>query len=283
MHTNPEVAQTILDIADKLQSHNITIFLEKDTAEKLPCRVEFNILKLSDIGSLCDLAIIVGGDGNFLNVARNLSYYSEIPMIGINKGKLGFLTDISPNEIETRLIPVLQGHYNIEERLMVTAEVYGGKDIISKTCAFNEIMIAAGLKSRLFELSVDIDGKYAFSQRSDGIIIATPTGSTAHALSAGGPIMYPDLNALTLVPMFSHSLNSRPIVVNSNSSISIKISSYNKPEPILSFDGHSHTVLNPGNIVEISKSPRQVKVLHPLDYDYFKSLRTKLHWSKMLF
>lgn len=282
IHSNPEVSETVCNLY-QLLANEMMVVVEEETAAVLTNSKSMKIMNLSDLANTCDLAIIIGGDGNFLNVARNLSNFSEIPMIGINKGKLGFLTDISPFEVETRLLAVLNGKYSIEERFMITAQIHCDDELKGKTCAFNEIMIAAGQKSRLFELEINIDGKHAFSQRSDGIIVATPTGSTAHALSAGGPIMYPSLDALSLVPMFSHSLNSRPIVINANSIIDVRVGEYNHPEPLLSFDGHSHLNLKPNSIVSIRKCNKKVKVLHPLDYDYYKSLRTKLHWSKMLF
>jgi NAD+ kinase len=282
IHTNPEVSETVFNLHQML-SNDVMVIVEEETATMLSSSKAMKTMSLSGLANTCDLAIIIGGDGNFLNVARNLSNFSEIPMIGINKGKLGFLTDISPFEIETRLLAVLRGEYSIEERFMITAQIHCDNEFAGKACAFNEIMIAAGQKSRLFELDIHIDGKHAFSQRSDGIIVATPTGSTAHALSAGGPIMYPSLDAISLVPMFSHSLNSRPIVINANSVIDVRVGEYNHPEPLLSFDGHSHLNLKPNSVVSIRKCNKRVKVLHPLDYDYYKSLRTKLHWSKMLF
>lgn len=281
-HVNPLVSETVCQIYHLLKD-KVTILIEENTAH---CMDEHKLpepSKLSDIAENCDLAIVIGGDGNFLNTARNLSTHADIPMIGVNRGKLGFLTDINPDELETRLMSVLEGHYTIEERFMITAEIHSNDMLSGKTYAFNEILIAAGQKSRLFELDISIDGRHAFSQRSDGIIIATPTGSTAHALSAGGPIMHPSLNVLSLVPMFSHSLNSRPIVISADSIIKIAIGDYNNPEPLLSFDGHSHLTLEAGNTIQVHKHQKKVKVLHPLDYDYYRSLRTKLHWSKMLF
>ncbi|MDA7742443.1 NAD(+) kinase [Francisellaceae bacterium] len=285
-HINPSVAETVCELYTFLKD-KAEVFIESDTAHCMDDQNNSHEINLAAIAETCDVAIVVGGDGNFLNAGRRLSNYRDIPMIGINRGKLGFLTDIKPDEIQTRLLKVLEGEYRKESRFMIAAEVCcdqkGNQSHTEKTYAFNEIMVGSGQKSRLFEIDVEIDGRHAFGQRSDGIIVATPTGSTAHALSAGGPIMYPELNALSLVPMFSHSLNSRPVVINGDSVVEIKIGEYNNPEPVLSFDGHSHLTLKPGDKVKIQKHQKYVTVLHPLDYDYYKSLRTKLHWSKMLF
>ena len=281
-HDNPAVAETIEYLAHSLIEHSARIYLEAETAASLDQRFGDGY-DLKAIAKHCDVAVVVGGDGNFLNAARSLSLLSSIPIVGINRGKLGFLTDINPDELSTRLFDVLEGNYQQEQRFMLQASIKSDLYPPEKTVALNDIVIAAGQHSRLFQMHVYIDGRYAFDQRADGMIIATPTGSTAHALSAGGPIMHPGLDAIVMVPMFSHSLNSRPILLNANCDIQITIGEYNNPEPSLSFDGHLKLQLSPGDTIKLSRCPKSVSILHPLDYDYFHSLRSKLHWGKMLF
>ena len=281
-HNNPEISEKIEYLSHTLIKHSVRIYLEVETAKSLDCCFGEGY-DLKAIAKHCDIAIIVGGDGNFLNAARSLSLLSKIPIVGINRGKLGFLTDINPDELNTRLFDVLEGNYQQEQRIMLQAAIKSAVCRPEKTVALNDIVIAAGQHSRLFQMHVYIDGRYAFDQRADGMIIATPTGSTAHALSAGGPIVHPGIDAIVMVPMFSHSLNSRPIVLNANSDIQITIGEYNNTKPSLSFDGHMKLQLSPGDIVKLSRCPKSVTILHPLDYDYFDSLRSKLHWSKMLF
>ena len=280
-HINPLVCETVVHLYELIKNKS-NLYFERETAESIKLNT-IKSLSLKEISNQCDLAIVVGGDGNFLNAARELSIYNEIPIIGINRGKLGFLTDINPDQLSTRLMRVLQGEYYIEKRFMLDGELFSEGKLYSKTKALNEIVITSDTASRLFEITVEIDGHYAYSQRSDGIIIATPTGSTAHALSAGGPIMHPSLNAVVLVPMFSHTLTARPIVLSAESQIKIKIGAYNEPEVILSYDGHSYQKMSEGDFVLLKKHNKEINVLHPLDYDYYKSLREKLHWSKMLF
>ena len=279
-HNNPAVAETVDYLVHILIKH-VRIYLEFETAQSLG--KPFNHYDLKAIAKHCDIAIIVGGDGNFLNAARNLSLLSNIPIVGINQGRLGFLTDINPDQLITRLFDVLEGNYQQEQRFMLKASIRSDVYPPEKTVALNDIVIAAGQDSRLFHMHVHVDGRYAFDQHADGMIISTPTGSTAHALSAGGPIMHPELDAIVMVPMFSHSLNSRPIVLNANCDIQVTIGEYNNPEPSLSFDGHIKLKLSPGDTIKFSRCPKSVNILHPQDYDYFDSLRSKLDWGKMLF
>ncbi|MFZ9036270.1 MAG: NAD(+) kinase [Francisellaceae bacterium] len=280
-HRNPCVKETVVHLHQYLQNH-AALYIELETADSLDFNPK-NIYTLDEIAKNCDLAIIVGGDGNFLNASRILSCSDSIPVVGINRGSLGFLTDIMPDEIETRLMPILQGQYIKERRFMFKTYAYRGAQLLGEASAFNEIVLASGSHSRLFEMRISIDGSYAFDQRADGIIVSTPTGSTAHALSAGGPIMHPSLNATVIVPMFSHSLNSRPLIINGDSSVEILIGHYNEPSPILSFDGHSELSLKAEDRILINKDRHHVSILHPLDYDYYHNLRAKLHWGKMLF
>lgn len=282
-HNNPEVAKTIKYLANELKGYSKHIYLDLQTAESL----EKNFgegYELKDIANNCDVAVIVGGDGNFLSAARTLSLLKNIPIIGVNLGKLGFLTGVNSEDLSKNLFAILNGDYQKEERFMLQASVVGRMDFLKKsTAALNDIVITAGRHSQLFHMQVDINGDYAFDQRADGIIIATSSGSTAYALSAGGPIIHPGLDAIIIVGMFSHSLNNRPIVLSANCNIQITIGKYNDPEPELIFDGHIKIGLSPGDIIKLNRCPKAVTMLHPIDYNYFHLLRSKLHWNRMLF
>lgn len=284
-HCNPLVEQTVSELYDYLVSLNINILLEKETADSFTHHVQAKGYTLKEIATTAELAIVVGGDGNFLNAARKLANLCEhhIPITGINRGKLGFLADINPDEIKTRLHALLNGHYTTEKRFILKTDVIKSKKKTGSMTAVNDIVLSSGHSSRLFEFWVSIDNQYAFSQRSDGIIIATPTGSTAHALSAGGSILYPSLDVIELVPMFPHSLTSRPIVVSAESTIEITVAEYNDPKPLVSFDGHCHSDLNATDQIIIRKDKTELTILHPTDYSYYQTLRHKLHWSRLLF
>ena len=284
IHKNSAIAETVEYLARLLIEYSIKVYLESRTARQLSYKFGSGYtLKL--IANSCDIAIIVGGDGNFLAATKELSLLGDIPIIGINRGKLGFLTDINPNELSTRLFDVLKGNYQKQKRFMLKASVKGKCHHISfrNMMALNDIIINTGQMNRLFQMRINIDGYHAFDQRADGIIIATPTGSTAHALSAGGPIIHPKVNGIVILPILSHSLNSRPIILNANCNIQITIDKYNSPNPNLYFDGQINTELSPGDTIELSRCKKYVNLLYPMDYDYFGSLRSKLHWSTMLF
>ena len=278
VHQNPCVAQTIGEIYDMLQDKT-TLYVENQTAQSLTFSPK-QCLSLTDIAQQCALAIVVGGDGNFLNAARFLSQQSHIPIIGINRGRLGFLTEIKPNELHTRLMAVLQGKFKQESRFMLQGQIMTNHQT-QQIVALNEITIHAGHSSRLFQMHIAINGRYAFDQRADGLLIATPTGSTAHALSVGGPIMLPNLPTIELTPISSHSLNSRPLIIDINSQIEVHISHYNDPKPMVSFDGHVAMDIAAKSTVRIQRAPKMVNILHPMDYDYFSGLREKLHWGRL--
>lgn len=282
-HHNPLVKQTVTELYHYLKGLNLDVLLEKETALSYENSQHPIGHPLEIIAKSCDLAIVVGGDGNFLHAARNLVALNPIPITGINRGKLGFLTDINPNEIETRLTALLEGHYTTEKRFLLKGSVIKNGQPHGTITAINDIVLSSGYSSRLFEFSVSIDDKHAFSQRSDGIIVATPTGSTAHALSAGGSILYPSLDIIELVPMFPHSLTSRPIVVSANSTITITVTEYNNPTPLVSFDGDCYSDLEANDQIMIQKNPTELTIFHPKDYSYYQTLRHKLHWSRPLF
>lgn len=279
-HRNPLVAETVLQLDSLLKSWGLVVLLEQETAAALPGSVA-DTATLDEMSQSCDLVIAVGGDGNLLNAARHFSTH-DVPVLGVNRGTLGFLTDIKPEELEQELQPILAGRYYEEKRFLVDARVKQDGIFTYQGNALNDIVLFPGQVAQLIEFELFIDQQFVYSQRSDGLIIATPTGSTAYSLSAGGPIMQPHLNALVLVPMFPHTLTSRPIVIDADSSIVIHIAEYNKTHPRLSYDGQAHVSLKPGTEIHVQKQRQALRLIHPENHDYYQVLRTKLQWGKQL-
>jgi NAD+ kinase len=230
------------------------------------------------MGEIVDLVIVVGGDGSLLGAARSLAT-SNVPVLGVNRGNLGFLTDISPDDFEKQVSDVLEGRYVVDKRFLLDVIVKRGGSPIAEATALNDTVLHPGKATRMIEFELWIEGQYVYTQRSDGLIVSTPTGSTAYALSAGGPLMHPKLDALVLVPMFPHTLSSRPIVVEGNSELKLVISENNETYPSISCDGQTSITLAPGDTITIHKKPQKLRLLHPLDYDFYGTCRTKLGWS----
>ncbi|ANI81772.1 MULTISPECIES: NAD(+) kinase [Kosakonia] len=240
---------------------------------------------LADIGQQADLAVVVGGDGNMLGAARTLARY-DIQVIGINRGNLGFLTDLDPDNAQQQLADVLEGHYIAEKRFLLEVQVCQQSSLPECqkriSTAINEVVLHPGKVAHMIEFEVYIDEIFAFSQRSDGLIISTPTGSTAYSLSAGGPILTPSLDAITLVPMFPHTLSARPLVINSSSTIRLRFSN-RRSDLEISCDSQIALPIQDGEDVLIRRSDYYLNLVHPKDYSYFNTLSSKLGWSKKLF
>ncbi|MCH2056347.1 MAG: NAD(+) kinase [Thalassotalea sp.] len=272
---------TITTLHDYLTSQGYQVIVERSVAKSLDID-GLNIQSLTDIGDLADLAIVVGGDGYMLGAARVLSGY-KIGVIGVNRGNLGFLTDLPPQDVIPPLEAILRGESRSEQRFIIEAEVYRHGKLKSSNSAVNEAVLHAGKVANMIEFEVYIDDSFMFSQRSDGLIVSTPTGSTAYSMSAGGPILTPNLNALSLVPMFPHTLTSRPIVVDGDSEIKLILSNDNHENLQVSCDGHVILAVMPGDQVVIKKSPCTLRLIHPLDHNYFNVLRNKLSWGNKLY
>ena len=272
--------ETHLAVYNWLKDRHYNVLVEHKIAEQLQIPQGKT---LAEIGMFADLVIVIGGDGNMLGMARQLAKY-QVPLIGINRGNLGFLTDIVPQTAFEQLYNCLEkGEYIIEERFLLEAHIErNGKTILSNN-ALNEVVIHPSQIARIIEFEVYIDGKFAFSQRSDGLIIATPTGSTAYSLSAGGPILTPNMNAIALVPMHPHTLSSRPLVVDGDSHISLRFAQYNQTNLEVSCDGQFDLHFTPEDRVIVRKSPDKLRLLHLKDYNYFTVLGSKLGWSSKLF
>ena len=264
-----------------LTKNNYQVVIESSVAQSIDIK-NITVSTLTEIGEQADLAIVVGGDGYMLGAARVLACY-EIGVIGVNRGNLGFLTDLSPNDIIPPLEAILRGESRSEQRFIIEAEVYRHGKLKSSNSAVNEAVLHAGKVANMIEFEVYIDNTFMFSQRSDGLIVSTPTGSTAYSMSAGGPILTPNLNALSLVPMFPHTLTSRPIVVDGNSEIKLILANENCENLQVGCDGHVILAVMPGDEVIIKKSENTLRLIHPLDHDYFNVLRSKLSWGNKLY
>ncbi len=277
---NDKVIESVKVLQRFLVSQDISVILADDLAKVLPNH-GLQVLTRKLIGETCDLVIVVGGDGSMLGAARDLASQS-VPVLGINRGGLGFLTDISPDEIEEKVAEVLAGHYTVEPRFLLDTIIKRNGQPISKGSAFNDIVVSSGETARMMSFELEIEGQFVYSQRSDGLIVSTPTGSTAYSLSAGGPIMHPKLDALCLVPMFPHSLNARPIMVDGNAEIKIKIGEATTTVPTVTCDGHLNLKARPGDVVYIHKKPHKLKLIHPLDHSFYSACRDKLGWGSKL-
>jgi len=271
------VVETLKRLIKFLGSRDCGVILEEATAELIPGhQSQTSGSKL--LGETCDLVIVVGGDGSLLGVARALAG-SNVPVLGVNRGRLGFLTDITPTEIEVQVGDVLTGKYLEESRFLLDVFVKRNGDPIGYGSALNDVVLHPGRSTRMISFDLYVEGQFVHSQRADGLIVATPTGSTAYALSAGGPIMHPRLDAVVLVPMFPHSLSNRPIVVDGSSEIKVMIDERNEIYPQVSCDGQSHIATAPGDSVTIGKKPQKLRLIHPINHNFYQICRDKLGWS----
>lgn len=272
---NKTVLETLEQVAHHLAQKHI-VMLDPDTADD--CNLNIPVLLRADFDPQQDVMIVVGGDGSLLS-AGQIAIQHNIPVIGINRGNLGFLTDISPQDFAQQLDAVLQGTYLREERSLLTMSIYENDHPYFTAQAINDVVLSRGNETRLITFDVFVNEQFVSHYRSDGLILATPTGSTAYALSAGGPILHPKLNAIVMVPMFSHSFSARPLVIDDQSELRIQISAQNDMPLQISCDGHSSYSVSPGQWIKVKKSTEHLHLLHPKDYRYYDTLRIKLGWG----
>ncbi len=238
---------------------------------------ELSQVSLKQLVNEADLVISLGGDGTLLTAARALADL-DTPLLGINLGRLGFLADVSFDKFETYIDEVVEGRYTVEQRFLIQGEYFDGDESISRNVALNDIIVHSYESSSMIEYEVSSGGALIHIQRSDGVIVTTPTGSTAYALSGGGPIMHPSLNTLAIVPICPHTLSNRPIVLPADQPIEVRLGKDSTVAKV-SYDGHSTTRFGTDNRVLITRYPKPLTLLHPEDYDYFRVLRAKLYWS----
>lgn len=277
-YNSPEIGDSLLRLADFLAQRKHTVLVERQTAECTGV-TSYPTASLEEIGERADLAVVLGGDGTMLNIARSL-YSFGVPLVGVNQGRLGFLTDVSVDTMLETMEEILAGDYLSESRFLLTVTIRRQGENVFEACAFNDAVVSKGATARLIELEVFVDGQFVYSQRSDGLIISTPTGSTAYALSSGGPILHPTLEAMVLVPICPHTLSNRPIAVNSESTIEILL--LHADDARVHFDGQRHFDLQENDWVIVRRSRQMVRLLHPFGHSYYDMLRQKLHWGEKL-
>ena len=270
----------LAELLSLLRGRDVDILLEDRLAELID-PTGLSVVTEQQIGEQADLAIVVGGAGSLLGAARTLAHF-DTPVLGVNRGRLGFLTDISPDELAEQVPAVLDGHYTSETRFLLEAAVMREGKQIGRSGALNDVVVNSGTSAQMIELELYINDTFVYRQRADGLIISTPTGSTAYSLSGGGPIMHPSLDAIVLVPMFPHALSSRPIVVDGNSEIRIDVLDRNRIHPPVTCDGQVNMTARPGDSVYISKKAHYLTLLHPVGHSFYASCRDKLRWSNAL-
>jgi NAD+ kinase len=277
-YRSQEIAEPLLKLAEFLAGAGLAVVVDNLTDEYLT-RHPYGVLALEEMGGKVDLAIVLGGDGTLLNIARMLAPF-DIPLVGVNQGRLGFLTDISIDTMQRTISGMLRGDYVTEKRMLLSASISRDGKHIFESLAFNDVVIHRGNNSSMLEFEVRIDGEYLYNQRADGLIVATPTGSTAYALSAGGPILHPSLEAMALVPVAPHTLSNRPIVLKSESELEILM--HRSDEARVRFDGHTHFDLHGSDKVTVARYLKPVCLLHPEGHSYYHTLREKLLWNQTL-
>jgi len=271
------VAQTLLEIRQFLTMRGFTVLFEPSVAQA-GGRTELSAADIERIGSQADLAVIVGGDGTMLGIARELAPHG-VPLVGINFGRLGFITDIPLLRWPEALGAVLEGHHVSENRAILKARVSRDSQVIFESSAVNDVVISRSSRAGMIDVQVHVDGIYMYSQRADGLIVATPTGSTAYALSCNGPILHPSLEGIVLVPVAPQALSNRPIVLPATSVISMSVAEGR--ETRVNCDMQTFADLQLGDLLEVSRADYTCRFLHPSGYSYFATLRSKLNWHEM--
>ncbi|BBI98827.1 NAD kinase [Ferrigenium kumadai] len=277
-HKAPDIAEPLLRLAAFLSSRGLNVVVDSLTAEHIEDN-PYPVMALNEMASTMDLAIVIGGDGTMLNIARTLSPY-RIPLVGVNQGRLGFLTDLTLDNMQDTISAMLEGKFVTEQRLLLTASVLRNDQEIFSGLAFNEVVVHRSSISSMVEFEVRIDGEYLYNQRADGLIISTPTGSTAYALSAGGPIIHPGLDVLELVPVCPHTLSNRPLVVKSTSVLELLM--HRTGDIRVRYDSHTHYDLELHDKLVVTRYPEPACLLHPVGHSYYHTLREKLLWNQTL-
>jgi NAD+ kinase len=277
-YNSAEVASGLVTMGDYLRKEGREVLLEKETAATN--RINgFPAADYAEIGARADLAVVQGGDGSMLNAARHLAVH-RVPLVGVNQGRLGFMTDIASANMLEAMAEILAGRHATEERTMLAAEVRREGVVTLSTLALNDAVVNKGAVGRLIEFLVHIDGEFVYDLRADGLIVATPTGSTAYALSSDGPILQPSVPGFALVPICPHTLSNRPIMVSDRSVIDITLR--RSIDARLHFDGQMQCDLQEGDRVVVRRAEHAITFVHPPGYSYYAMLREKLHWGEVL-
>jgi NAD+ kinase len=275
---DPSIRDPLTRVVPFLLQRGLSVTVDSRIADQL-APGPYAIATLEEAGRSADLVVVLGGDGTMLSAARVLAPF-RVPIAGINLGRLGFLTDIPADLMENVLAAMLDGAYTEEERLMLSSVVIRKREKVFKTLATNDVVVSRGAMGSMIEFEVYVDGQFVYNLRSDGLIVCTPTGSTAYALSSGGPILHPSLGAMALVPIAPHTLSNRPIALPKSAVVTVVV--VRGHDPRVNFDVQSHFELKVGDKVEIKANRHPLRLFHPEGYSYFAMLREKLHWSEKL-
>jgi NAD+ kinase len=268
------IRDLLQDLAGFLSEQGLDVSFERETAQNTGVS-GYDALTPEEMGRQCDFAVVVGGDGTMLGIARELARYG-LPLVGINQGRLGFITDIPQDRFREALVPILAGDHEIEHRAMLEGSVWRDGECIHEALSMNDVVVSRGITASMVELRVTIGEEFVANMRADGLIVASPTGSTAYALSAGGPILHPRIAGWVLVPIASHTLSNRPIVLPDAEEVRIEIVAGR--DTSANFDMHSLTSLLHGDQVRVRRSRHEVRFLHPKGWSYYATLRRKLRW-----
>ncbi len=279
-YKDPGVRDAMNDLTEYLRYRNIEVLVGETTAQEIRAALVQDVSD-KDIENRIDLGIVVGGDGTMLHVARSLAPYN-VPLVGVNMGRLGFLTDISLNEMYEDIGRILDGEYELEQRMMINIEVIRDDEVLYSDNAFNDMVIGKSDMERLIEIQTFVDGDFVTKLRADGIIVATPTGSTAYALSAGGPIMHPQLAALIMVPICPHMLSHRPIALRDSSIIDFNLINICEGCAYVSLDGKIALHLDGDEKIRVRRSQETVSFVRTLEHDHYVALRSKLGWGEAI-
>lgn len=274
---SPDLVEPLLRLADGLTAAGYQIVID---ANGLSGReVDFATGSRQDVVEAADVLVALGGDGTMLTLGRDAAPHRR-PIVGVNQGRLGFMTDIPIESMTEGVLEVLAGRCHAESRLLLQATVYRGRETVFSSLALNDVVFSRGQRGSMIEFEIFVNKQFVYSQRSDGLIIATPTGSTAYALASGGPILHPTINAITLVPICPQSMSNRPIVINETCAVDCLLT--RGGETLLHFDGHENCMLEELDRVVIHRYKHPLTILHPLSYNYYDTLRHKLHWGERL-
>jgi len=272
---SPEIATSLRALAGSLRARGCEVLIEQETAPLVDAGLR--VADYDAIGRDANLALVVGGDGTMLSAARNLVRHG-VPLAGVNQGRVGFMTDIALSDMQSAVDALLDGRYTVEERTLLEAEVQREGKPVLRTIALNEAVVGRGTQGRLIEFQLYLDGEYVYTLRADGVIVATPTGSTAYALSAQGPILHPSVPAFALVPLNPHTLSARPVSVSDRCAIEIVL--VRARDARVHFDGFALNDMGQGDRLLLRRSDDAIRFVHPPGYSYFGMLREKLRWSE---
>jgi NAD+ kinase len=275
-YQSADVATSLPQLAEFLRGCGVRVLIEQDIAASVGLAGE-EVASYETMGREADVVIVLGGDGTMLYAARQLAEF-DVPLAGVNQGRLGFMTDIAREDMLTGVAGLLAGNFLAEPRILLAGEIWRDGERLSSSLAFNEVVVNKGDLGRMIEMKVEVDGEFVYALRADGVIVATPNGSTAYALSANGPILHPMVAGIAIVPLCPHALSNRPITIGDGSAVDITLISLHDGR--VHFDGQERFDVRAGDRVRIARSPLAVTLLHPPGYSYYAMLREKLHWSE---